>query len=118
MSSEKVENRICQNCKEKFTINQEDFNFYKKIKVPPPTFCPECLFQRRLMFRNNRVFYRRECTLCGASMLAIFSKDRPYLVYCRDCWLSDKWNPLTYGREYDFSIPFFCFVLCKARFPR
>ena len=40
-------------------------------------------------------------------MLAIFSKDRPYLVYCRDCWLSDKWNPLTYGREYDFSIPFF-----------
>ena len=28
-------------------------------------------------------------------------------VYCHDCFWSDGWNPLTYGRTYDFSRPFF-----------
>ncbi len=97
----------CQNCKQDFTIEPEDFNFYEKIKVPPPTFCPDCRFQRRLMFRNNRVFYKRECALCKKSLLAIYNKERPFTVYCRDCWLSDKWDPTTFGSEYDFSIPFF-----------
>lgn len=28
-------------------------------------------------------------------------------VYCRECWFSDRWDPLSYGRDYDFSKPFF-----------
>lgn len=32
----------CQNCKTKFTIEPVDFEFYKKIGVPEPTFCLEC----------------------------------------------------------------------------
>ncbi len=102
-----METRNCQNCKNDFTIEPDDFSFYEKIKVPPPTFCPDCRFQRRLLFRNNRVFYRRECEMCKKSMLSIYSIDKPYTVYCRECWLSDKWDPMTYGRDYDFSRPFF-----------
>ena len=30
--------RICQNCKTEFTIEPEDFDYYKKMSVPPPTF--------------------------------------------------------------------------------
>ena len=103
----KAEERVCQNCKQDFVIEPEDFSFYQKMKVPPPTWCPECRFQRRLQFRNNRVFYKRECALCKEPLLTIYNKERPYTVYCRDCWLSDKWDPLSFGREYDFSIPFF-----------
>ncbi len=99
--------KACQNCKKDFTIELEDFGFYEKMQVLPPTFCPDCRFQRRLLFRNNRVFYRRECTLCNKSLLSVYNKERPYTIYCRDCWLSDKWSPMDYGREYDFSIPFF-----------
>ena len=40
--SKDTENRICQNCKSEFIIEPEDFNFYEKIKVPAPTWCPEC----------------------------------------------------------------------------
>ncbi|MBI5220508.1 MAG: hypothetical protein HY978_01565 [Candidatus Liptonbacteria bacterium] len=36
------EAKICQNCKTDFTIDPEDFDFYRKIDVPPPTWCPEC----------------------------------------------------------------------------
>jgi len=107
MKTIQSENRICQNCKKGFTVEPEDFNFYEKMKVPSPTFCPDCRFQRRLLFRNNRVFYRRECAMCKRSMLSVYHKDKPYTIYCRDCWLSDKWDPMEYGREYDFSKNFF-----------
>src|SRR3989344_9230676 len=101
------ETKICQNCKTDFIIETDDFSFYEKMKVPPPTFCPDCRFQRRLLFRNNRVFYKRECLMCKKSMLSIYHPQNPYVIYCKECWLSDKWNPLDYGNDYDFSKPFF-----------
>ncbi len=30
-----------------------------------------------------------------------------FIIYCANCYASDAWNPLDYGREYDFSKPFF-----------
>lgn len=103
----KHETRNCQNCKKDFTIEVEDFNFYEKMKVLPPTFCPDCRFQRRLMFRNNRVFYRTKCVMCEKSILGLYNPNSPFTVYCKDCWLSDKWDPMSYGQEYDFSKSFF-----------
>jgi len=99
--------QACQNCKNDFTIEKEDFLFYEKMQVLPPTFCPDCRFQRRLLFRNNRVFYRRECGMCKKNTLSIYSLDKPYTIYCKECWLSDKWDPMSYGVDYDFSRTFF-----------
>ncbi|MDI6883381.1 MAG: hypothetical protein QMC93_02880 [Patescibacteria group bacterium] len=93
----------CQNCKKEFVIKPEDFAFYEKIKVPPPTWCPECRLIRRMTFRNERTLYRRKCDLCGKNILAIYSPDKPFTIYCSECWWSDKWNPIEYGRDYDFS---------------
>ena len=101
------ETRNCQNCKKDFTIESDDFGFYEKIKVPPPTFCSECRIQRRLTWRNERIFYKRNCDLCNKSMLTIYSLDKPRKIYCTQCWYSDKWSPLNYGKDYDFSKPFF-----------
>jgi len=101
------ENKICQNCKQKFVIEPEDFNFYEKIKVPPPTWCPECRHLRRMSFRNERSLYHNFCGLCNREIIAVFAKSSPCAVYCQDCWKSDKWNPLDYGKEYDFSKTFF-----------
>ena len=52
----KSETKQCQNCKKDFIIEPDDFGFYEKIKIPPPTFCPECRMQRRLAWRNDFVF--------------------------------------------------------------
>ena len=67
------ETKNCQNCKKDFTIEPDDFGFYEKIKVPPPTFCPECRLIRRMMFRNEISFYRRVCELCQKNIISIFS---------------------------------------------
>src|SRR3989344_566683 len=101
------ENKICQNCKHDFTIEPEDFKFYEKIKVPPPTFCPECRTQRRSAIKNNMALYNRKCDLCDKAIISLFSLDSPYTVYCNKCWWSDNWDPKSYGVEYDFSKPFF-----------
>lgn len=45
--------------------------------------------------------------MCGASIISFFDKDVKFPVYCSKCWWSDKWDPLSYGREYDFGRPFF-----------
>ena len=102
----KEEKRICQNCKKDFKIEPEDFNFYEKIKVPPPTFCPECRMIRRMIWRNVRSLYRRECGLCKKSLISMYSNDG-VPVYCNDCWYGDKWDPFIYGKDYDFTRPFF-----------
>ena len=101
------ENRNCQNCKNDFTIESEDFNFYEKIKVPPPTWCPECRAMRRLAWRNERSLYHNTCAFSGKPIISMFSPEMGLTVYDRDIWWSDKWNPLDYGQDYDFSKPFF-----------
>ena len=99
--------KICQNCKKNFTIEPEDFKFYKKISVPPPTWCPECRMKRRMLFRNEFNMYKYTCLLCGKEGISHFSKTVKFPVYCNECWWSDKWNPLDYGREFDSSKSFF-----------
>lgn len=101
------ETRKCQNCKQDFVIEPDDFAFYEKMKVPAPTWCPECRAQRRLVFRNERVFYKRKCDRCNKDVVSMYSPNKPYTVWCYDCWFSDDWDPVIYGRNYDPSRPFF-----------
>ena len=103
----KTENKNCQNCKKDFTIDSEDFNFYEKIKVPPPTFCPECRAIRRLVWRNARSLHKRVCGLCSKALVSMYSEKSIAPVYCTQCWNSTDWDPTSYGHDYDFSEPFF-----------
>ena len=107
MSSEKVENRICQNCQQNFVIESDDFAFYEKIKVPAPTWCPGCRLIRRLAYRGERALYKDNCDKCGKNIVTIHAPDTPFTVYCSSCWWGDDWDATEYGKEYDFSRPFF-----------
>ncbi len=102
-----AETKNCQNCKNDFVIEPDDFGFYEKIKVPPPTFCPECRSQRRMAWRNDYCFYNRQCDLCEKNIISIYSKDKNRLVYCPKCWWSDKWDARDYAEAVDPSKPFF-----------
>ncbi|MFA5095136.1 MAG: hypothetical protein WC447_00530 [Candidatus Paceibacterota bacterium] len=97
----------CQNCKKDFVIEPEDFNFYEKIKVPPPTWCPECRMIRRMIFRNERVFYKDVCSLCGKNIISMYSPNNQLKIYCDKCWWGDGWDEMNYGMEYDWNTPFF-----------
>jgi hypothetical protein len=102
-----MEKRICQNCKQDFIIESDDFDFYQKIKVPPPTWCPDCRLIRRFAYREDRSLYKDTCDLCKKDIVSVYAPGTPYTVYCSECWWGDKWDGTQYGRDYDFSKPFF-----------
>lgn len=108
--------KTCTQCSQFFPVTDDDLAFYAKVspviegktlRIPPPTLCPDCRMQRRLAFRNERNLYTRKCDLCQKEMISIYSPDKPYTVYCASCWWSDTWNPLDFGKDFDFSRPFF-----------
>lgn len=106
----------CKNCSTVFEIADDDLVFYERISpvfnnkkylIPPPTLCPACREQRRWSFRNHNKLYKRKCDFSGEPMISLYSPDKPYKVYKEEIWWSDKWNPLSYGRDFDFGRPFF-----------
>jgi len=101
------ETKACQNCKKDFVIEPEDFDFYEKMKVPAPTWCPDCRLQRRMVTRNERFLYKTKCGRTGKTMFSMYPLGAKLNVWDYNEWIKDDWNPEEYGRDYDFSKPFF-----------
>jgi hypothetical protein len=97
----------CKLCLEKFDISVEDLLFYQKIEVPPPTLCPECRRRRRMTWRNDFTFYNRTCDATGENIISLYAPEKDRKVYSVKYWWSDAWDPKSYGRDFDFSRPFF-----------
>jgi hypothetical protein len=105
-----AENKNCQNCKKDFTVEVKDFLLLEKIGVPIPTFCVDCCLQRRMIFRNERTLYKRKNNAPGHENEDIISIHNPEVknpIYDDRSWWSDVWDPLDYGKDYDFSRSFF-----------
>ncbi len=118
-STSSGQERQCQNCKQEFVIEPEDFEFYEKIKVPAPTFCPDCRFQRRIAFRNERKLFRNTNARTGEKILTIYPPESGIIVYTDEDFRSDVWNPMDYGVDYDFSKSFFAqFLELFKKVPR
>jgi hypothetical protein len=78
-----------------------------KYSLPIPDISPAERQRRRLAFRNVRYLHHRKCDFSGKTIISPYSKDTSHTVYHSDIWWSDKWDPLDYGRDFDFSRPFF-----------
>jgi len=109
--------KSCRQCEKDFVVTDEDLEFYKKIsptfdgkifEIPAPTLCPQCRYQRRISWRNERNLYNRKCDKTGKNIVSIFSPDKKWpTVYSSEAWWSDSWDAKEYGQDFDFSRPFF-----------
>jgi len=106
-----AETKICQNCKKDFTIEIEDFNFYEKVSVPSPTFCPLCRTERRLAFRNERKLFKVKNMFSGKEMLSTYPQENDRKIMSREEWFGDKWDGMDYGQDFDSTKPFLQQVL-------
>ncbi len=102
-----METRNCQNCKEDFTIEPDDFGFYEMMHVPVPTWCPPCRMQRRLSWRNERNLFRRKDAHTRQDSFSGIPAEASIQTYETSYWYGDEWEALDYGVKYDFSRPFF-----------
>jgi len=102
-----MEIKICKTCLSKFEITDEDLKFYDRIDVPTPKNCPDCRLIRRLEVRNAKTLYARKCDATGENIISPYHSDHKFPVYKSEYWWSDKWDALDYGKDFDFTRPFF-----------
>jgi hypothetical protein len=62
-----------------------------------------------MSFRNERTLYKRKCNAPGHNedIISVYSSDKPFTVYDDRYWWSDAWDINSYGKDYDFTKPFF-----------
>lgn len=106
----------CQECHQSFEWKEADQALLQKVgpivngkqfTLPDPALCPTCAFTRRFSFRNQFHFYKRKSAKSGKELISVYSPDKPDIIYSYDEWWADDWDATDYGRDYDFSRPFF-----------
>jgi len=108
--------KTCANCGTDFEITKEDLAFLEKFSpvfdgdkklLPPPRDCPPCRQMLRMSFRNERNLHERKCDVTGKDIVSVHVPNSPYKICDKNHWYSDAFDPLSYGRDYDFNKPFF-----------
>lgn len=106
----------CRHCTAEFFISPDERRIRELVSpqalgrtfaIPPATACPSCRERQRLAFRNEWNFFKRTCAASGKSIISVFHPGSPLVVFDQEIWWSDEFDPLAYGREVDFSRPFF-----------
>ena len=80
--------RACADCAKDFDITADDIGFYKMLRVPTPTHCPDCRHRRRLSFSNYSTIYKRACNAPGHSemMISPVAPILPWITYDYDTY--------------------------------
>ena len=89
--SETIVNEIlaCCDCKKSYRIIKQELVFYRNMKLPIPTKCPDCRHKDRINFSNPRKLWMRNCDKCKAVIQTTFSPKRSEIVYCEKCYLQE-----------------------------
>ncbi len=111
-----IETKKCRLSGKEFIVTDKDLEFYdkispifsgKKYSISSPTLCPDERLRRRMMHRNEITLYKRICDLTGKGIISLYNPTYIWPVYDIKSWWSDDWNPLSYGRDFDFWKTFF-----------
>ena len=100
------ETKQCEKCNNDFVIEADDIPFYEKMDLPLPTMCPYCRFKYLLAFWVFGRFRITKSALSGKTIITVIPESVKFPIYERSEFVSDAWDPLTYGKDYDSSRSF------------
>lgn len=101
-----LETKTCSNCHKDYEIHPDDVVMYQSMDVPVPDQCHICRWKHTLAFWRFGKFRKAKCDLSGKTIITPLAEMNPSPIYARDEWVSDKWDSLEYGRDYDQSRSF------------
>ncbi|MDD5739558.1 MAG: hypothetical protein PHO20_02210 [Candidatus Peribacteraceae bacterium] len=78
----------CEATKRPFKIVKQELDFYRKMKLPIPHFHPDERHKRRMMLRNPRKLWSRNCAKCQKPIATSYPPERPEIVFCEACYLA------------------------------
>lgn len=99
--------KVCKASGEKFVVTEWEQKFLEHMGIPLPTLSINERHRRRLAHRNERSIYKDECDISGRKIVSLYNPGSPYKVLAQNVWYGDDWDARDYGRDYDFSRPFF-----------
>lgn len=108
--------KTCITCRATFEVSPEEVAFLEKVApvaggrkfaIPEPIECPDCRLRARVAQRNEQYFYARESAKSGKPLISLYSPKSPYKIVSHEEWWSEDWDGESFGRDYDFSRPFF-----------
>ncbi|MFC1810175.1 hypothetical protein ACFLZH_01625 [Patescibacteria group bacterium] len=111
-----MEQKKCRHCGVDIEVTDDDLKYLdkisptfdgKKFQIPPSTLCANCGDQRRFSHINHINLFRRKCDGTGKDIITSYHPDSMYAVYEMHYWPTDAWDPLKYGRDFDFTRSFF-----------
>lgn len=97
----------CKKCNKSFEVEAWDIKFYKQMSVPEPTLCPDCRAQRRRSHVNQIYLFKRVCDATSEPIITNYPPKNKCKVYSQKYWFSDDFDAIKFGRDFDFSRPFF-----------
>ena len=97
----------CDKCNVLFAPLPYEERMREQFEAPPPRWCPNCRRRRRLAAINQLHLFRRRCDATGGALISNFPPEAACPTYSQQFWYGDGWTALAYGREMDFSRPFF-----------
>lgn len=79
----------CEVSGKPFKIIIQELNFYIKHYLKIPKRCPDQRHLDRLKLRNTRKLFDRKCEKCEKEIQTTYSEERPEVIYCEECFLSE-----------------------------
>ncbi len=111
---------ICLTCRQQFETTARETEFIQKMspvignqhfEIPQSPFCPDCRRITRTIHRNEQFLYKNVSAKTGQPLVSIYAPDNnwraQFPIYSHEEWWSEDWDAMSYGRDYDFSRPFF-----------
>lgn len=109
-------NKQCVKCQAEFEVTDGDMEFYDKVSpvfngvkqlIPPPTHCPNCRLQRRLVHRNQIYINHRVMSNSGEMAFSVWPEDTSFDVYDNDYYYGEEFDGLQYGQKFNADTPVF-----------
>lgn len=99
--------KICSITNSSFTVSAAEIEYCRDREIPLPTLSPLVRFRNMLAFRNRSDLYYSKCALSKKTILSSIPTEFNFKATDIDVWNSDSWNPLDFGKSYDFKKSFF-----------
>jgi hypothetical protein len=78
---------ICEETGRPFKVVKEELEFYEKLGLPLPVYCPAQRTLNRLKLKSQNKLCDRDCSKCGVGVKSTFEAGGVEKVYCEKCYL-------------------------------
>lgn len=78
---------MCEVSGKNYKIIPQEFEFYKKLRLPLPRLCPDQRYKELLKLQTPRKLLNTKCSICGKGIQTTYPEEFGYTISCEECYL-------------------------------